>query len=210
MKREQMCDRRRAMSGNGWIKGNNSASVVSIKIPSDWAGEKQEISEPTTLIAKLHTTAVMLKLLLPTEGTPWWHPRGRTQGHLSPFVQSLGRCSQIQQVSSQPKTPSMCELESLIRLKAQHNSYELHQMFFSSTVTKEQRHQSKTRRNKQQQKCVNCEKSVCCSFVTEVWLPTCFSSFCCIRLALSSSTPLQRKRRNFSYKEVRDFTRIHL
>lgn len=30
MKREQMCDRERAMSGNGWIKGNNSASGVSM------------------------------------------------------------------------------------------------------------------------------------------------------------------------------------
>lgn len=29
MKREQMCDRRRAMSGNRWINGNNSASGVS-------------------------------------------------------------------------------------------------------------------------------------------------------------------------------------
>lgn len=64
MKREQMCDRSRAMPGNGWIK-------VSIKIPSDWAGEKQEISVPTMLITKLHTTAVMLKLLLPTADTPW-------------------------------------------------------------------------------------------------------------------------------------------
>lgn len=41
-------------------------SKYALKFASDWAGDKQEISEITALIPKLHTTAVMLERLLPT------------------------------------------------------------------------------------------------------------------------------------------------
>jgi len=51
-----------------------------------------------------------------------------------------------------------------------------------------------------------------CVFENDVWLPTCLSSFCCIRLPLSSSMPLQRKQveeEAFTIKNSRYHTHTH-